>query len=99
MGHVPDDVVYVPIDFNTQNIPDELKKAGYDPGHKTFFIWEGVTMYISADAVDSTLRFIATGSAPGSSVVFDYMPLGAIQGDFEKLPGRPASILLGRLPG
>ena len=79
-------VAYVPIDFNIQNLPDELKKAGYNPDRKTFFIWEGVTMYISAEAVDNTLRFIATGSAPGSSVVFDYMPLGAIQGDFERYP-------------
>jgi len=86
LGHVPEDVVYVPIDFNTQNIPGELKKAGYDPGHKTFFIWEGVTYYISEEAVDSTLRFIATHSAPGSSVVFDYMPSGVIQGDFETYP-------------
>jgi methyltransferase (TIGR00027 family) len=86
LGQVPDDVAYVPIDFNTQNIPDELKKAGYDPGQKTFFIWEGVTYYISGEAVDSTLRFIATQSAPGSSVVFDYVPSGVIQGDFETYP-------------
>lgn len=84
-GKVPDYVVYVPIDFNTQNIPDELKKAGYDRDKKTFFIWEGVTMYISAEAVDSTLTFIAA-SAPGGSVIFDYMPLGAVQGDFKKYP-------------
>ncbi len=86
LGKVPDYVAYVPIDFNTQNIPDELKKAGYDPGQKTFFIWEGVTYYISREAVDSTLRFIATQSAPGSSVVFDYMPLGVIKGDFKTYP-------------
>ena len=84
-GKVPEYVAYVPIDFNTQNIPDELKKAGYDRDKKTFFIWEGVTMYISAEAVNSTLAFIAA-SAPGSSVIFDYMPLGAVQGDFKKYP-------------
>jgi methyltransferase (TIGR00027 family) len=86
LGQVPGDVAYVPIDFNTQTIPDQLAKAGYDPDRKTFFIWEGVTMYISAQAVDGTLRFIATQSAPGSSVVFDYMPLGAIKGDFKTYP-------------
>ena len=85
LGRVPQEVAYVPIDFNTQTIPGELKKAGYDPDRKTFFIWEGVTMYISAEAVDATLNFIAR-SAPGSSVVFDYMPLGAIQRDFKKYP-------------
>lgn len=86
LGQVPDYVAYVPIDFNTQTIPDELKKAGYDPGKKTFFIWEGVTYYISGEAVDGTLRFIATQSAPGSSVVFDYMPSGVIEGDFKTYP-------------
>lgn len=84
LGEVPDYVAYVPIDFNTQTIPGELKKAGYDPNKKTLFIWEGVTMYISAEAVDSTLKFVSSQSAPGSSVVFDYMPLAVIQGDFSK---------------
>jgi methyltransferase (TIGR00027 family) len=84
LGEVPDYVAYVPIDFNTQTIPGELKKAGYNPNLKTLFIWEGVTMYISAEAVESTLNFISSQSAPGSSVVFDYMPLAVIQGDFSK---------------
>jgi O-methyltransferase involved in polyketide biosynthesis len=42
-------------------------------------------MYIPSEAVDSTLAFIAS-SPPGSSVIFDYMPLGAVQGDFKKYP-------------
>ncbi len=84
LGEVPDYVAYVPIDFNTQTIPGELRKAGYDSNLKTLFIWEGVTMYISAEAVDSTLKFVSSQSAPGSSVVFDYMPLAVIQGDFSK---------------
>jgi len=84
LGKVPDYVTFVPIDFKTQTIPDELKKAGYDPDMKTLFIWEGVTMYIPAEAVDSTLKFVSSQSASGSSVVFDYMPLAIIQGDFSK---------------
>ena len=84
LGEVPGYVSFVPIDFNTQTIPGELKKAGYDPALKTLFIWEGVTMYISAEAVDGTLKFISSQSAPGSSVVFDYMPEDVIQGNFEK---------------
>ncbi len=86
LGEVPDYVTFVPIDFNTQNIPDELAKAGYDPGLKTLFIWEGVTYYISAEAVEATLQFIRDQSAPGSSVVFDYMTLGSIKGDWKKYP-------------
>ena len=86
LGRIPDHVIYVPIDFNTQNIPGELHKAGYDPSRKTFFIWEGVTCYISAEAVESTLQFIANQSPPGSSVVFDYMQAGAVNGDFKRYP-------------
>jgi len=86
LGKLPDYVTFVPIDFNTQNIPNELAKAGYDPSLKTLFIWEGVTYYISAEAVEATLQFIRDQSAPGSSVVFDYMTLGSIQGDWKKYP-------------
>lgn len=82
LRYTPRYVGFVPVDFNKQSIPNELRKAGYDPGVKTLFIWEGVTMYISGQAVDSTLKFIATQSAPESSVVYDYMPLAIIQGDF-----------------
>ena len=33
--------------------------------------------------MDSTLKFIATQSVPGSSVVYDYMPLAIIKDNFE----------------
>ena len=43
-------------------------------------------MYVSGKAVEQTLRFIATGSAPGSSVVYDYAPRAIIEGDFTNHP-------------
>jgi len=85
-GKAPRNVVYVPIDFNTQDIGAALKAKGYLPKRKTFIIWEGVTYYIAAQAVDKTLRFIASHSAPGSTVVFDYMPDPAVKGDYKKYP-------------
>ena len=85
LGQIPAYVAYVPIDFNTQTIPGELQKAGYDANLKTLFIWEGVTYYISDEAVNGTLKFISS-AAPGSSVVFDYMPLGVIKKNFNKYP-------------
>ncbi len=86
LGEIPAYVTFVPIDFNTQNIPDELAKAGYDPSLKTLFIWEGVTYYISAGAVEATLEFVRDQSAPGSSIVFDYMPQGVIKGNWKQYP-------------
>jgi O-methyltransferase involved in polyketide biosynthesis len=36
------------------------------------FIWEGVTQYVSGDAVSQTLSFVGQ-SAPGSIIVFTYV--------------------------
>ena len=72
-GAVPDRVVLVPTDFTTRPLDEVLRDAGYDRTQRTFFIWEGVTMYLPEAANLSTLRFIRGGSATGSSVVYDYV--------------------------
>jgi methyltransferase (TIGR00027 family) len=40
---------------------------------RTLFVWQGVIMYLTAEGIDATLRFVAEHSAPGSVLVFDYM--------------------------
>lgn len=62
---------FVPANFLTDNWIDNLIKAGFDPRKPTFFLWEGVTYYLSREAMENTFRTIAT-VAPGSVVVFDY---------------------------
>jgi methyltransferase (TIGR00027 family) len=89
LGGTPDHVTYVPIDFNTEDL-GKMFSAGYDPGRKTLFIWEGVTYYLTAGAVDQTLAFVAHNSAPGSSIVFDYMDPSALtaakkRGEIERM--------------
>jgi methyltransferase (TIGR00027 family) len=64
-------VKFVPVNFLTDNWLDNLAKAGFDPRKPTFFLWEGVTYYLSREAMEKTFRTIAT-MAPGSVVVFDY---------------------------
>src|SRR5262245_13285818 len=72
-GAVPDRVVLVATDFTTRPLDQVLQDAGYDRTQRTFFIWEGVTMYLPEAANLGTLRFIRSGSASGSSVVYDYV--------------------------
>ena len=72
-GSQPGHVTYVGIDFNTQRLDQRLFESGYDEHLKTLFIWQGVTQYLTPEAVDSTLAFIAEHSGPGSAVIFDYM--------------------------
>jgi methyltransferase (TIGR00027 family) len=70
-GCLPSNLSYVAIDFTHQKLGDVLVKAGYRSDRMTFFIWEGVTPYIPEQAIRGTLRFVATESAPGSSIVLD----------------------------
>lgn len=70
---IPPELIFVPIDFDREGISDVLGKAGFREGQKTLFLWEGVSMYITAEAVDGTLAFIHSHSASGSRAVFDYL--------------------------
>ncbi len=80
LGTFPSHVTFVPIDFNRQKLEDAMKKAGFCEGKKTFFIMEGVTQYITEEAVDSTFRYVSRVSAPGSRIVFTYIHRGIIDG-------------------
>ena len=79
LGKLPAHVVYVPIDFDKQSLDAELKKAGYDLTSKTLFISEGVTQYISKEANDSILKYVAQ-AALGSKIVFTYILKSLIEG-------------------
>jgi methyltransferase (TIGR00027 family) len=83
LGALPDCVTFVPIDFSCETL-DKLFASGYDKRLKTLFIWEGVTMYIAADAVDATLAFIVKNSGAGSSIVFDYIYRAALDGTMKE---------------
>jgi len=69
---LPPQVRFVAIDFNRQSISDALRDAGFDPARPACFIWEGVTNYLTAEAIDATLRQIAQ-SAAGSVLLFTYI--------------------------
>jgi methyltransferase (TIGR00027 family) len=72
-GKLPSHVTYVSIDFNTETLLDRLTANGYDETLQTLFIWQGVTQYLTPQAVGETLAFIAQHSGTGSTVIFDYM--------------------------
>ena len=70
---IPPQLTYVTINFKTDGIADVLSQAGFDPATRTLFLWEGVTYYLTAEAVGDTLDFIKQDSGPGSAICFDYM--------------------------
>lgn len=80
LGYLPDHVVYIPIDFGKERLDDVLFESSYDRNLKTLFIWEGVTYYLTAKAVDDTLAFVVNNSGEGSSIVFDYALKSVLDG-------------------
>ena len=72
---IPAQVSFVPVNFETGALEDRLTQAGFNLAHRTFFLWEGVSYYLSAEAVDRMLAFVCADSPPGSSICFDYASL------------------------
>lgn len=83
LGALPSHVTYVAVDFNRQEPCSALRLAGFDPHVRTFFLWEGVTNYLTAAAVDSTLRAIAGAGPAGSLLLFTYVHRGLLDGSVE----------------
>jgi methyltransferase (TIGR00027 family) len=72
LGRLPDNVSFIPIDFDTQTLEVAFSGTAFNPAKPAIFIWEGVTQYISEEAVRQTLAFVGK-SAPGSILVFTYV--------------------------
>lgn len=69
---LPEPVRYTGIDFNSQSVTEVLLEAGFDNRRPTCFIWEGVTNYLTAEAVDSVLRQIRQ-TARDNILIFTYI--------------------------
>lgn len=80
LGDVPAHVRFVSIDFDRDALAATMAAAGLAPGARTFTIWEGVLSYLSAHAVDATLRWASEISGAGSELVFTYVHHGLLDG-------------------
>ena len=72
LGGPPKNLTYVAIDFQHEDLREALMRHGYDPAQRTFFILEGVTMYVPEEAIRGTFQFVGS-HPPGSSIVFDFV--------------------------
>lgn len=62
----------VEIDFREQSLPERLAGSGFRSGAPTFVAWEGVSMYLTGDAVNATLAALASVCGPGSVLAMDF---------------------------
>jgi len=72
-------VRFVQVDFDRESFADRLVEAGFDSTEKTVVLWDGVTNYLQAEAVDAVMRW-AGGLAPGSHFIFTYIDAGVLDG-------------------
>jgi methyltransferase (TIGR00027 family) len=78
--HNTENLAFVPVDFDRDDLSSALSRAGFRTGAHTFFIWEGVTQYISREAIENTLQYVGSAGAEGSRLVFSYIRKDVIHG-------------------
>lgn len=79
---IPENVRFAVIDFNRKSLPEVLNDNGFDTAAPTLFLWEGVTNYLTEEAVDAVLRY-AGRCAYGSRIIFTYVHRGVLDGTVE----------------
>jgi methyltransferase (TIGR00027 family) len=62
----------VEINFESESVDQRLIEAGFKKGARTFFIWEGVSMYLTRRAVQGTLTQLHALGGAGSDLCMDF---------------------------
>ena len=65
-----ENVTYVTVDFTNQSLTKKLMDAGFDQSKSTVFTLEGVSQYVTKEAVSSTIKEMATLTQKASSIFF-----------------------------
>jgi len=68
-------VEYVCHNFEDGSLFDLLEKHGYKPVEKTLFLWEGVSFYLTKEAVLNMLAGVRHHSAARSTICFDFQTM------------------------
>ena len=65
-----DNMTYVTVDFTHQSLTEQLMNAGFDQNKSTVFTLEGVSQYITKEALSSTIKEVAALTQRASSTFF-----------------------------
>lgn len=79
----PENVRYLAWNFETDAMTElgaRLAGLGHDAAIPTLTLWEGVTMYLHAPAIDASVRAVRSLSSPGSVLAFNYIEKSRIEG-------------------
>jgi methyltransferase (TIGR00027 family) len=65
----------VAVDFERESFAERLEAAGFVMGARTFFVWEGVSMYLTRRAVKESLDAMRKLGGAGSEIAADFWHL------------------------
>ncbi|WP_434391342.1 class I SAM-dependent methyltransferase [Melittangium boletus] len=69
---IPEHLTFAPVDFESQTIEEGLRAVDFQWDQPALFCWLGVTYYLTLNAFQNTLAFLAARH-PGSGLVLDYI--------------------------
>lgn len=76
----PENLRFVPIDFERASIPQALQSSDFAFDRPAFCSWLGVTQYLTPDALDAVFRFVLS-LPPASEIAFSFiLPQDAVTG-------------------
>lgn len=81
-AHAAPCVRYLPFDFEhdaLSNLPRKLGELGFDARASTLTLWEGVTMYLSEQAIADSVEAVRSFSGQGSTLAFNYIDNDALK--------------------
>jgi methyltransferase (TIGR00027 family) len=69
---IPENLTFVPIDFERETLTDILAAADFDLAAGAVFSWLGVVPYLSRPSTMATLAYVASATAARGGIVFDF---------------------------
>jgi len=69
---VPENVIFIPVNFELETIEAKLLKAGFQSNLKSLILMEGVLQYLRPEAVHATLTALAELTPAGSRLICDF---------------------------
>ncbi|MCK5096595.1 MAG: SAM-dependent methyltransferase [Desulfobacteraceae bacterium] len=69
--YIPDDITFIPVDFDNESIKDKLLKSGFKGNRKTLFVLEGAFMVLNKKSISNIFELFHSITGKESEILFD----------------------------
>jgi methyltransferase (TIGR00027 family) len=77
--YIPDDITFIPVDFDNDSIKDRLLSSGFKGNRKTLFVMEGAFMVLNKNAVTILFGLFQSITGKESEILFDYIDKSVLE--------------------